>query len=703
MAISKKEHVLAASPVILGLVVLITWLAYKTPTPWNLGWELSIPFFCLMPIWAALMLQFHAVRAGKGTWRGFPGTAYTLTTLLIVVWSVAFISKALANPEICGPIPTNCKDGRLVLQGRCIDMASVEVAPQHLDYQYDILVRYHNCWECIPQRVATAGPGEVQAGDVVFTLQTDHAVDIHVVQANVSKGVQYTKHLTDQARYQLVLVGEKEGIFKTKDGPVTSGPFLVVLACCVVIQVVYVYANKVADRMLSGDSLVEAMKAWRGSGEEGTPILDVAPEAPRKRVLALDVLRGLSLVVMNVANYGGMGYWYLNHSSWDGLTVADLVFPWFIWIMGVAMAIALEGKRVQQDTTAALIHVLRRSALLFLIGLFLETTSLPSFKRLRIPGVLQRFALSYFFVGVGLFAARRGGGEAETTVQDIEAGESAWVPTWHSVRTATLATLREAPFFVGLAVLWLAVSLGVKIHSPDGQECPRGYLGPGGVSQHSRAFGCTGGVARWLDEKMFGQHVWDACFPCSIYMEYDMTTMTCRGTPTHDPEGMLGSLNSIVLCWLGLVAGRIVRVAQQGKITSRQASTALGLLGGLLCLIAGCMCEFKQFGGAVPVNKNLWSLSFILVMAGTGTLLLLVLLWAVDWAQFWAGKPFLFVGMNSIVYYTIHEVMQSYVPFNSVLEAPSTHASEALHVSLGVTTNIIVVYWLWRNNLFLRL
>ena len=65
------------------------------------------------------------------------------------------------------------------------------------------------------------------------------------------------------------------------------------------------------------------------------PIPPLVPPQTTQRVLSLDTFRGISIFIMIFVNYGGGGYWFFQHSPWDGLTVADLVFPWFIWIMGI--------------------------------------------------------------------------------------------------------------------------------------------------------------------------------------------------------------------------------------------------------------------------------------------------------------------------------------------------------------------------------
>ena len=82
----------------------------------------------------------------------------------------------------------------------------------------------------------------------------------------------------------------------------------------------------------------------------------------------------MSLVVMIFVNYGGGGYWFFDHSVWNGLTVADLVFPWFIWIMGVSLVFSFKGRK-SDSLWMQLYQIGRRSVILFAVGLFLSASS----------------------------------------------------------------------------------------------------------------------------------------------------------------------------------------------------------------------------------------------------------------------------------------------------------------------------------------
>lgn len=116
------------------------------------------------------------------------------------------------------------------------------------------------------------------------------------------------------------------------------------------------------------------------------------------RLLSLDVFRGLTMASMVMVNNQGPGaYGPLRHASWDGITFTDLVFPFFLWIVGVALTLST-ARRVEQgqDRGQLIRHAAQRAAIIFGIGLFMNAFPEFNLGGLRIPGVLQRIALCYF-------------------------------------------------------------------------------------------------------------------------------------------------------------------------------------------------------------------------------------------------------------------------------------------------------------------
>lgn len=388
---------------------------------------------------------------------------------------------------------------------------------------------------------------------------------------------------------------------------------------------------------------------------------DTEQSSKPKRLVSLDAFRGMSLVVMIFVNYGGGGYWFFDHSIWNGLTVADLVFPWFVWIMGVSLVFSFHGRR-KDSFLKTLYQILRRTVILFAIGLFLNASASRPLSQLRIPGVLQRFSITYLVV-------------ATTELLTAPLYKKKKFLCWKPLRDVTSNWVQWAMIII-FEALWLMLTF--LIHE---NGCPRGYLGPGGFAEHGRYRNCTGGAAGTIDRWLLkNQHLYDSPTAKDLYQLH----------LNYDPEGILGSLNSVVLCYLGVQAGKTL-LHFRGKHLSILGrfliwSIVLGMLGTLLCL-------GQKNAGLIPLNKNLWSLSFILVMAGTGYLVLALFYLTIDTLRLWNGSPFRFPGSNSIIVYVGHSLLEGYFPF-SVYNQEKTHltflASNLVAVSLWI---LISYYW----------
>ncbi|MES1154231.1 MAG: heparan-alpha-glucosaminide N-acetyltransferase domain-containing protein [Rhodanobacter sp.] len=298
-----------------------------------------------------------------------------------------------------------------------------------------------------------------------------------------------------------------------------------------------------------------------------------------KRLASLDALRGCTVAAMLLVNDpGDWGHVYapLEHSAWNGCTPTDLVFPFFLFVVGVSVALAIlprleQGAAPSALTRAAMWRALRILALGVAINV-LAAWLLPQ-AHLRFPGVLQRIALC--FAGAALFA----------------------VYTRPQTQWATIAALLLG--YWGL--LWLG-----------------GSLEP-----------WTNLVSR-VDSAVFGRFV------------YLIDPATGRG---HDPEGLLGTLPSLASTLLGLRAGSWLR---------REKLRTL-LLAGIACLLLGALWSLW-----LPLNKNLWTPSFVLWTAGWATLALLVFHWLIDrrgWPAL--GRRF---GVNAIAAYAGSELLQILLP-----------------------------------------
>ncbi|KAL6080547.1 Heparan-alpha-glucosaminide N-acetyltransferase [Balamuthia mandrillaris] len=482
------------------------------------------------------------------------------------------------------------------------------------------------------------------------------------------------------------------------------------------------------------------------------------PQKKNDRIRSLDAFRGLSIVIMIFVNYGGGGYYYLNHSIWNGLTVADLVFPWFIWIMGTSMALSFNTTKQQQNKAnrwSIFLRIVRRSIILFGLGLWLNNGY--DYKHWRILGVLQRFGVAYFVVGcialfvpkLDLFANKSTNNDRKREEEDEE-GEDESLPLYNEDGTTgldsevslLLASIEDKDqggarnrgshsinrhnssggakrrkrkksnvfagwlksgegngfmeshfrdilpycfeWLIALSLLLAYLLITFLVSVPD---CGRGYLGPGGIGDQGRYQNCPGGVAGYIDRKIFGErHIFQS--PTSIAYYH---------SPPYDPEGALGNLTSIFLVFMGLQAGRtMVHYRKGASLILRWV--AWGIFFGSMALL---LCKGQQNDGWIPVNKNLWSPSFIFATGGGAFVLLAFFFVVIDGLKWWGGAPLSFVGMNPIVIYLGHEALSSFFPFSYQFYGYTTHTELLVGNLIGVTSWVLIGFWMYWHDFFI--
>ncbi|CAF1406663.1 unnamed protein product [Adineta ricciae] len=401
-----------------------------------------------------------------------------------------------------------------------------------------------------------------------------------------------------------------------------------------------------------------------------------------KRLRSLDTFRGFSLMIMIFVNYGGAGYPFFKHSVWNGLTLADMVFPWFTWMMGVSVVLSQRSLRAKNVRKASIFYkICRRTLILFVLGIMLQGGN-DRWVNIRIFGVLQRLAVCYFITAIIVLIF--------DDTED-EPYSSEW-PIGNDVHQRFRVELSNTLFHFWpqwlfvllLTVAWILITFFVKF-----ENCPSGYLGPGGKHHHGEKRNCTGGIAGYIDRLILGaSHVFNH--------------PTCKGvyeteTP-FDPEGILGILTGTLLCYLGVQAGhsfahatRIVRVC------------AHWIISGLVCGGIGlALSKGGQSDSWIPINKNLWSLSFILVLASLAFFILTLLYLLVDVYSGFTGEPFLWLGMNSIVIYVGHEVCAKLFPVQFRVEETRHWQLMIMHL-YGVIFWIIVAGVMYRKKTFIAI
>ena len=471
-----------------------------------------------------------------------------------------------------------------------------------------------------------------------------------------------------------------------------------------------------------------------GGGDVEVALAAAPPALPKKpRLKSLDAMRGLSLTFMLFANFGGGGYVkllsllsllslllllllqllrrlrttsttttttptttptttttnslasrlsprypFLDHSLWHGLTVADLLFPWFMWIGGASMAYSLHGQARRGTPRGELLRATgTRAARLVALGLFLNNGD--PLRQWRFPGVLQYFGVAQFAVSWTALIMSWDRMAAPAAAADAP------IP---SPLQELWACRSELPIVGGAAALWLLVTFAGK--APG---CPRGYIGPGGISDHGDHSECVGGTHKWVDVSVFGEgHIYD-----------EPTCTTVYQCGVYDPEGLVGALNAIVLCWLGLYVGRALRAQREHDGRIRRLLVVGTSLLMLTAVLGGVSLGPNPSPWAsVPINKNLWSTSFVLVTAGTGCWLLAGLYYVIDLKQSWAGAPFFQMGMNSIVVYAGSGVFEEYFPFRVQWSDSPSHVQALVSNIIGISVWMGIACWLFNKKIFVK-
>ena len=428
------------------------------------------------------------------------------------------------------------------------------------------------------------------------------------------------------------------------------------------------------------------------------------PRASSSRLLSLDTFRGGCLIIMIFVNYGGGRYWFLSHFVWNGLTVADLVFPWFVWMMGASTALSQHGSWRRSAPAAsvgkkAAVRVLK----LLLLSYFLDNQNGTQLDRMRIPGVLQYSAIagallaaSHLMLDWTCTTDTEGRNERRSVraLATAAARRDGTVQVSSLVRfgdRALLALPELVPFwrewlvFAGVLTTYLLIQQYLPVPG-----CPTGYLGPGGRADGGRFEGCTGGAHKRVDDILWGDSHYYHSPTCKHVFE-------CGH---YDPEGTLGALTASIMAFQGLLAGRVL-IAHG----SHRERCYRWLSYGVAFASIGCvLCGGPANNGPLPINKNLWSPSFVFTLGGLGFLILALLYVLIDHPsrlRIWGGMPFLPLGMNSILIYSGSELFGGAFPFSWHMN--ETHAQKLGCNLCGVLGWILVAWLLNRKGLYYNL
>jgi len=291
------------------------------------------------------------------------------------------------------------------------------------------------------------------------------------------------------------------------------------------------------------------------------------------RLRSLDAFRGLTIAGMLLVNDpGSWSYVYppLDHAEWNGWTLTDLIFPFFLFIVGISLTLSFSRRMEQGATPPDLLRkVGSRAAIIFALGLVLNGFPHYDLSTIRIMGVLQRIALVYLATGILYLTTRE--------------RAQRWIVVGLLVGYWALMTLVPVPGFRA------------------------------GILERQ------GNLAQYVDRVVLGAHRWKADW---------------------DPEGILSTFPAVATCLLGVMTGRGLRADR--PVTEK----ALGMyVCGVLAMLGGVVWSIW-----FPINKNLWSSTYVLFTAGFALVLLATIYYLIDirGRDRWAWPWYVF-GTNSIL------------------------------------------------------
>jgi predicted acyltransferase len=316
----------------------------------------------------------------------------------------------------------------------------------------------------------------------------------------------------------------------------------------------------------------------------------------------------------------------MRHADWNGLTATDLVFPTFLFVVGVSIAFSTAARLRRGDSRKKLAgHAARRAAILFLLGMVINGFPYFHLQHLRVYGVLQRIAVCYLAVALLYLWDRR---------------------VWTKV--ALLACL-----LIGYWVLvcWVPVP-GAGVPGRDVPLLDRDQ-----------------NIVSWLDRQIMPGHLYE-----------DEPLYDAR-----DPEGLLSDLPAIATTLMGLLTGLWLMAARPTR------TKTLGMVAGA----AACLAVGYLWAVWFPLNKKMWTSSYVLVAAGWSLLVLAILYWAMEqrgWARKGLSKalawPWLVLGSNAIVAYMVSEMLyevQAQIQFidNGNLSSPLSYVFQHVFMQIA--------------------
>ena len=370
-----------------------------------------------------------------------------------------------------------------------------------------------------------------------------------------------------------------------------------------------------------------------------------------KRLLALDTFRGATIILMILVNNPGTWshiYSPLRHAKWHGCTLTDLVFPFFLFIMGVAMRFTFEKYEICNRYGPLFKKVFSRTITIFILGLLLN--AFPFIRQdwdwssLRILGVLQRIALVYLLASIIVI---------KLDIKGI-------------IKISTIL----------LFGYWLVLYLYGVLNSVD-------------------PYALSSNLVLFIDKFILGEsHLWGG-----------------NGIP-FEPEGLLSTIPAVVTVLIGFLVGTMIKTTNDQKDNYQR----MAVLGSIFIIIGWI------WGLFFPINKALWTSSYVLFTAGIGILVLAAMIWIIDVKNHYKWtKPFVIYGSNSIFIFVLSglwaklllnisfnldgKIISGYSYLYKTIFEPMANDinSSLLFAIFHIFIFWLILYWMFKKRVFIKI
>jgi predicted acyltransferase len=371
----------------------------------------------------------------------------------------------------------------------------------------------------------------------------------------------------------------------------------------------------------------------------------------KNRLLSLDILRGLTIAGMIIVNDPGSWgnvYPMLLHADWHGITPTDLVFPFFLFIVGISIALAYT-KRIKSGIPKGKMirKIFSRTLIIFGIGLFLWLFPNFEFSKIRLPGVLQRIALVFGACSLMFLYFNKW-------------KQQAWIGAILLILYWALMALVPVPIDETITtaletgqVLAQSGMIDVTIPIKIGESFVAANFEPGT------------NLEAWVDRTAIPFRLWQYSW---------------------DPEGLLSTIPAIGTGITGILVGQL----WLSKDKPEKRLIWMFVIG-LAWLVVGCLWHY-----AFPINKNLWTSSYVMFTSGLCTLLFAATIWLVDIQKHHKGIfPLVVFGTNAIAAYVLHSLLNT--PIGAKVFSGGTASFKGLiyngMVNLGIPANLSSFLW----------